>query len=229
MPSVIDYILQVTKKEKVDIIGHSLGATSALIMCSTQPEYNEKVRSLIAIAPGVFFNSSSQSNVQQILKRYEPYLKVRLYRRFPRKSSSFNKARQFYFINNFDSVSVFAFTTWSKRVFLQKRCDKTSIESDVQRVFSITSLMHILLAKYSRIFQHHEATSCKYKSQPKPIENLKLPKKYKIKYSMSLIRRSFPRDRSSPSPPKQKRWKTLKIWHFLQNYCPPPSKNAALI
>lgn len=77
MPSVIDYILQVTKTEKVDIIGHSIGATSAFVMFSTQPEYNEKVRSLLAIAPGVFFNSSIQSNVQQILKRYEPYLKVR--------------------------------------------------------------------------------------------------------------------------------------------------------
>ncbi|XP_065215517.1 lipase 3-like [Planococcus citri] len=75
MPAVINYILHLTKHKAVDIIGHSIGATNALIMCSTRPEYNEKVRSVIALAPGVFFNSSSQSNVQQILARYGPYLK----------------------------------------------------------------------------------------------------------------------------------------------------------
>ncbi len=77
MPAVINYILQITNKEKVDVIGHSIGATSALIMCSSRPELNDKVRSLIALAPGIFFNSSSESNIQQILSRYEPYLKVR--------------------------------------------------------------------------------------------------------------------------------------------------------
>lgn len=76
MPSVINYILQITKQKAVDIIGHSIGATSALIMCSTKPEYNDKVRSIIALAPGVFFNGTAQSNVQQILTRYGPYLKV---------------------------------------------------------------------------------------------------------------------------------------------------------
>lgn len=76
MPAVIEYILHVTNREKLDIIGHSIGATSALIMCSTKPELNDKVRSLTAIAPGVFYNVSAQSNIHQILRRYEPYLKV---------------------------------------------------------------------------------------------------------------------------------------------------------
>lgn len=76
MPAVIDYILQVANRETIDVIGHSIGATSALIMCSTKPEYNDKVRSLIALAPGVFFNSSVQSNIQEMLTRYIPYLKV---------------------------------------------------------------------------------------------------------------------------------------------------------
>lgn len=75
MPAVIDYILQVANRETIDVIGHSIGATSALIMCSTKPEYNDKVRSLIALAPGVFFNSSVQSNIQEMLTRYIPYLK----------------------------------------------------------------------------------------------------------------------------------------------------------
>lgn len=75
MPAVINYILQINKEKSVDIIGHSIGALSALIMCSTRPEYNDKVRSVIALAPAVFLNGS-QSNVQQILTRYGPYLKV---------------------------------------------------------------------------------------------------------------------------------------------------------
>ena len=76
-PAIIDYILHNTQHEQVDIISHSIGATSAIIMCSTRPEYNDKVRSLIALAPAVFYNSTGQSHIQQILARYGPYLKVR--------------------------------------------------------------------------------------------------------------------------------------------------------
>lgn len=47
----VDLVLSVTGYSKVDIVGVSLGATLPLIMLSERPEYNEKIRNLIMMAP----------------------------------------------------------------------------------------------------------------------------------------------------------------------------------
>lgn len=52
VPAIIDYILNNTKQEKLHYIGHSQGGTSLYIAMSLRPEYNNKVRLAILLAPG---------------------------------------------------------------------------------------------------------------------------------------------------------------------------------
>lgn len=53
-PAFIDHILAATKQEKLFYIGHSQGTTSFFVMASQRPEYNEKIRLMISLAPVAF-------------------------------------------------------------------------------------------------------------------------------------------------------------------------------
>ncbi|KAJ8735322.1 hypothetical protein PYW07_006942 [Mythimna separata] len=50
LPAMIDYILEVTKKDKLHYIGHSQGGTVFLVMASMLPEYNQKLESVHLLA-----------------------------------------------------------------------------------------------------------------------------------------------------------------------------------
>lgn len=51
LPAMIDFVLNTTSKEKLAYIGHSQGTTAFFVMCSEKPEYNEKITTMIALAP----------------------------------------------------------------------------------------------------------------------------------------------------------------------------------
>lgn len=51
IPAAIDYILKITKAEKLVYVGHSLGTTIFYVTAATRPEYNEKVLFQISLAP----------------------------------------------------------------------------------------------------------------------------------------------------------------------------------
>ncbi|XP_066998921.2 lipase 3 [Anabrus simplex] len=51
LPAVIDYILEKTGEEKLFYVGHSEGTTMSYVMASERPEYNDKLRALISLAP----------------------------------------------------------------------------------------------------------------------------------------------------------------------------------
>lgn len=57
VPAVTDYILNVTKMEKVYMIGHSIGASVGLITCAVKPEYNAKIKLFMNLAP-VSYNTN---------------------------------------------------------------------------------------------------------------------------------------------------------------------------
>ncbi|XP_016839739.1 lipase 3 [Nasonia vitripennis] len=52
----IDYILETTDSHDLTYIGYSIGATESYILLSKLPEYNQKIRLLISIAPFAFWN-----------------------------------------------------------------------------------------------------------------------------------------------------------------------------
>jgi pimeloyl-ACP methyl ester carboxylesterase len=51
MPATIDYILKQTKHNQLHYIGHSMGTCIFFVMCSMLPEYNNKIRVQISLAP----------------------------------------------------------------------------------------------------------------------------------------------------------------------------------
>lgn len=53
LPAMIDFILLTTKQKQLSYIGHSQGVTTALVMLSSRPEYNEKVFVLHAMTPPI--------------------------------------------------------------------------------------------------------------------------------------------------------------------------------
>jgi pimeloyl-ACP methyl ester carboxylesterase len=53
LPAMIDYALKIAKQTKLILIGHSQGATAAMVMLSTRPEYNQYIDSLHAVSPPV--------------------------------------------------------------------------------------------------------------------------------------------------------------------------------
>lgn len=51
LPAVIDYILDETKEKDIFYVGHSMGTTMFLVMASTKPEYNNKIKFMIGLGP----------------------------------------------------------------------------------------------------------------------------------------------------------------------------------
>lgn len=51
LPASIDYILNTTNSSKLIYIGHSLGTTVFFVLCSSKPEYNNKILVQLSIAP----------------------------------------------------------------------------------------------------------------------------------------------------------------------------------
>lgn len=50
-PAFVDYIIRRTKRNKINVIGHSQGNTAFYVMAATRPEYNDKINILISLAP----------------------------------------------------------------------------------------------------------------------------------------------------------------------------------
>lgn len=57
LPAAIDLVISVTGHLQVDIVGVSLGATLPLITLAEKPQYNEKIRNLVLMAPGTRMGS----------------------------------------------------------------------------------------------------------------------------------------------------------------------------
>lgn len=48
---MIDYVLNQTNSEKIFYAGHSQGTTAFWVMMSEKPEYNDKIKLMVAMAP----------------------------------------------------------------------------------------------------------------------------------------------------------------------------------
>lgn len=56
LPNTIDYILDRTGEPDLNYIGHSMGTAIFYVLCSERPEYQQKVRSMAAMAPVAYLN-----------------------------------------------------------------------------------------------------------------------------------------------------------------------------
>ncbi|XP_028159363.1 lipase 1-like [Ostrinia furnacalis] len=57
MPATIDYILKETKQKSLLAIGHSIGTTNFFVLGSVKPEYNNKIKAFISLAPISFIQN----------------------------------------------------------------------------------------------------------------------------------------------------------------------------
>nr|CAD7207175.1 unnamed protein product [Timema douglasi] len=53
LSAMIDYVLSTTGESSLYFVGHSMGATIAVVLLSERPEYNEKLKITILLAPVV--------------------------------------------------------------------------------------------------------------------------------------------------------------------------------
>lgn len=59
LPAFIDYVLAATNQEKLFYIGHSQGTTSFFSMAAQRPEYNNKIRLSVSLAPVAFMSHTT--------------------------------------------------------------------------------------------------------------------------------------------------------------------------
>lgn len=76
IPACIDYILATTNQQKIFYLGHSQGNTAFFAMAAQRPEYNEKIRLMVALAP-IAFISNLDHPVLKILVQSKDILEVR--------------------------------------------------------------------------------------------------------------------------------------------------------
>ncbi|KAJ4429104.1 hypothetical protein ANN_26105 [Periplaneta americana] len=67
MPATIDHILATTGEKRLHYIGYSLGTTVFFAMTSLRPEYNDKMRLGISLAPAVFLSNVRHPLIRAIL------------------------------------------------------------------------------------------------------------------------------------------------------------------
>ncbi|XP_056648775.1 lipase 3-like [Diorhabda sublineata] len=70
LPTMIDYILLETGTDGIYYVGHSQGTTTFFVMTSTRPEYNEKIKVQISLAP-IAYMSHMTSPLLRILSFWE--------------------------------------------------------------------------------------------------------------------------------------------------------------
>lgn len=75
LPAMIDYVLKVTGEQQVVYIGHSQGTTSFFVMGSVRPEYNDKIKLAIALAP-IGYMSNMTNPFFKVLSLFHNSLEV---------------------------------------------------------------------------------------------------------------------------------------------------------
>lgn len=63
MAATVDYILDITGREKLKVVGHSLGTTVFYVLGATRPEYNEKIDLLVSLAPIAYLHNAAAPSI----------------------------------------------------------------------------------------------------------------------------------------------------------------------
>lgn len=75
LSAMIDYVLETTGQEKLHYIGHSQGTTSFFALAASQPEYNDKIKLMVALAP-VAFMTNIPNEIAKSLASNSAFLQV---------------------------------------------------------------------------------------------------------------------------------------------------------
>ncbi|KOB65389.1 Lipase [Operophtera brumata] len=103
LPAVIDFVLLNTGQKSLQAITHSVGGTSFLVMGSERPQYNEKIKTHIALAP-LCHMSNIEPPLSMILVA-EPFFSV-LLAVFGKKEAFGSHSQTASFIGKFCSIGL---------------------------------------------------------------------------------------------------------------------------
>ena len=77
IPAMTDYILNLTKKEKLTYMGHSRGCAQFFVLCSLNPTYcSQKFNGFVALAPAVFIGKSTAKLASSSLSVVSGFMKL---------------------------------------------------------------------------------------------------------------------------------------------------------
>lgn len=76
LPASIDYILKLTKFEKLNYVGFSQGTTSFFVLTSMRPEYNDKIIEANLLAPVGLLKGNTNPMYNAIAHFYKPLKKA---------------------------------------------------------------------------------------------------------------------------------------------------------
>ena len=80
IPAMLDYVLEKTDRKQLIYAGHSQGTTGFFVMASELPEYQDKVKAMIALAP-VAYLTYIRSPFFRVLATFGNNIGVRNYLR----------------------------------------------------------------------------------------------------------------------------------------------------
>lgn len=66
LPAMIDYVLKVSRQQKMYYVGHSQGTTAFFALAAARPEYNEKIAMMFALSPMVYMGGIRSPLVRMI-------------------------------------------------------------------------------------------------------------------------------------------------------------------
>lgn len=72
LPATMNYILSKTNENRLYFIGYSMGATISYILCSNKPEYNDKFKLIISLAPTAITNHQLKPFLKVLLTAVPP-------------------------------------------------------------------------------------------------------------------------------------------------------------
>lgn len=75
LPTMIDFVLNITGVDGVYYAGHSQGTTSFYVMAASRPEYNDKIKVHVSLAP-IGFMSHMKSPLMHLMAFWQKPLGV---------------------------------------------------------------------------------------------------------------------------------------------------------
>lgn len=66
----MDYVSKVSGQQKLFLIGHSMGSLVAYILLALKPQYNDRVKLLVSLAPAAVFTHLFQGPFNKFMYRF---------------------------------------------------------------------------------------------------------------------------------------------------------------
>lgn len=81
IPAMVDFVLKQSGSKQLQFVGHSMGTSAFLVMCSMRPLYNSKIQTAVLLSPVAFKAVSNLSALPRIIIRESSSIRVSTFKR----------------------------------------------------------------------------------------------------------------------------------------------------